>query len=366
MHATLPERPLVGRTGEVEALHNILAAAPEGQGSVLLVRGPTGVGKSRLARVATEAAELTGLQHTTTQGFRIDQSLPYGLWANACRPLVADLNPERLAALTRGRAPDLRWILPPGDSSEAPGADAAPGEFRTRVHWAFLELLRGLTRERGLTVVLDDLHWADPSSLDLLHFLARHIGTLPLCVICTENTDLSAQQEYFRSVRPELTRIEEVRSLELDSIGVEDCRDLLEETFGISADTAGRFARRLHRQAAGNPLMIEEILNSLVDSGTLFRRSGSWLGWETESIAIPDSVRELVTARLSALTEDARRVTNVIAVSDSGVGYRVLRFVLDASEDELLGLRRVERCADAQPSSADGRSPGGGDRPSRA
>lgn len=354
MSKPLPSMPLVGRAREREQIRTALHRAKSGFGSTLWLRGAAGLGKSRLGKMARDEASALGFLTAGAQGFRIDQGVPFGLWTNAYQPLMSGLDADTLSSLTRGREGLLRWILPlPNTSDFTPSADAVPGELTTRIHWSFLELLRGTGKKTPLFLLLDDIHWADASSLDLLHFVSRHVGELPLVIVCTCNTDLRARGGEVERVESELIRLEATQAMELGPISLEDCQELLEQLFNVSRTTVARFAEKLYRKTHGNPLLVEEILTSLIDSETLHKRAGAWVGWEVEHLALPDTVAELVAARSAGLGTSAREVANVIAVSDSGASFDVLLQICGLEEsqildavDELLARSMVEENAD--------------------
>jgi DNA-binding CsgD family transcriptional regulator/tetratricopeptide (TPR) repeat protein len=312
------------------------------------------MGKSRLGRMARDEASHMGFLTAEAQGFRIDQGVPFGLWANACHPLVGGLDTDTLATLTRGSGGLLKWILPlPEDVPLPTDVDAAPGELTTRIHWSFLELLKGAGKKHPLFLLLDDVHWADTSSLDLLHFVARHAGELPLLVVCTCNSDLRAAGDEVTSVESELVQLEPTQTIDLRPISQEACQELLERRFEVSRPTAANFATRLFQKTGGNPFFVKEILGSLIDSGTLHERGGAWVGWDVEHLELPDTVTEIVAARTAELGDEAREVANAIAISDSGGSFEALGHVCGMEEsqildaiDELLARNMVEESAD--------------------
>jgi tetratricopeptide (TPR) repeat protein len=353
MNTSLPPSPLVGRSREREQVRAALRRAKSGVGSTLWVRGGTGMGKSRLGKMARDQASDMGFVAAEAQGFRIDQGVPFGIWANACHPLVSGLDADILSSLTRGSGGLLRWILPlPYEGKSTPDADAAPGELTTRIHWSFLELLRGAGKTSPLFLLLDDIHWADASSLDLLHFVSRHAAELPLLIVCTCNTDLRTPTDEVVRIESELLQLEATQTLELGPISQEACQELLERLFEVSRPTAAKFARRLFEKTGGNPLFVREILGSLLDSGTLRERGGAWVGWDVEHLAIPDTVTEIVAARTAGLGEKAQEVASAIAVSDSGASFQALTQVCGMDEshildaiDELLARDMIEESA---------------------
>ena len=151
----LPSRPLVGRTHELEVLGEALASAQAGAGAAVFLKGDTGTGKSRLAAAVVEEAARTGFETVSGQAYRMDTGVPYGLWANAFFPKLREMDDAALSVLTRGGQEELSVVVPGlrgGGPTDPVFESAGPGELRTRIHWNFTELLRGLSKRTPLLV----------------------------------------------------------------------------------------------------------------------------------------------------------------------------------------------------------------------
>ena len=336
----LPTRPLVGRTDELEILGQALTSAQAGSGAAIFLRGDTGTGKSRLASAVVEQAAHLGVDTVSGQAYRMDTGVPYGLWSNAFFPKLREMDDATLSVLTRGGEEELSIVVPGLRGGGAPDdsvlASAGPGELRTRIHWNFTELLRGLSKRAPLLVVLDDLHWSDPSGLDLFHFVSRQIADVPLVLLGVYNTEDLVHNPAFEKMERPLLSVLGSKALDVGPLSADETVDLVLRTFQTEAAIAEPLARLIHERAGGNPYFVEEILKSLVDSGKLFLQDERWLGWEVEDLELPASVTEVVSARFGELSSPAREVANVLAVVGTRVDHGLLNTVSEQSEADIL------------------------------
>ena len=339
MSNALPSRPLVGRTQELEALGQALESAGAGSGATFFLKGDTGTGKSRLASAVVEAGTRLGFEAVTGQAYRMDTGVPYGLWSNAFFPKLRKMDNATLSVLTRGGEEEISVVVPGLRAGGVPDpvlASAGPGELRTRIHWNFTELLRGLSKRAPLLIVLDDLHWSDPSGLDLLHFVSRHLADIPLVLVGVYNTKDQIHNPAFQAMERSLLSVSGVEALDIGPLKAEDTLDLVLRTFDAGPGVAEALAQQVHERTGGNPYFVEEILKSLVDSGKLFLQNGRWLGWEVADLDLPASVTEAVSARFAELGTSARDVANILAVAGARVDHRLLLSVADQGEREVL------------------------------
>ena len=345
MSNILPSRPLVGRAHELEVLGKALAAAQDGTGAAVFLKGDTGTGKSRLASAVVEEGNRLGFDTVSGQAYRMDSGVPYGLWSNAFFPRLRDMDDATLSVLTRGGEDELSIVVPGlrgGGTQNPVFTSVDPDELRTRIHWNFTELLRGLSKRTPLLVVLDDLHWSDPSGLDLFHFVSRQITEVPLVLLGVYNTKELVHNPAFQKMERPLLSVSGSEALDVGPLSADETVDLVLRTFETDAGIAEPLARQIYERAGGNPYFVEEILKSLVDSGKLFLQDGRWLGWEVEDLDLPASVTEAVSARFGELSPAAQEVANVLAVAGTRVDHGLLSTVAEQAEaDMLAGLDQL-------------------------
>ena len=336
----LPDLPLVGRTEELGFLGNALANAGSGTGGAVFLRGTTGIGKSRLAVAAAEEANRLGFLAVRGQAYKVETGIPYGLWSNAFLPVLREMDASALSVLTRGGEEELAQVVPAlgSGADQASGAgEGEPGELQTRIHWNFTEFLRRLGERKPVLVVLDDVHWSDPSGLDLLHFATRHLDDSSVLVVCTYNVESKVENPAFEAMETALVSVQNARVLDVGPISAEASGELIRCVFDVEPGISDGLAARIHGRTGGNPYFVEEILKALVDSGSLYLRDGTWLGWEVDDLDLPDSVGAAVAARIGELSPAARQVAHVLAVAGTSATHELFGAVADLEEDALLG-----------------------------
>src|SRR5437879_5716537 len=183
---------VVGRTAPLETLERLLRDAHAGQGTALLISGEAGIGKTRLVSEARAQAVALGLQVLSGTCFEPDHAVVYAPLVDPLRSLLADRPTEDLARVFGGSdMPDLADLLPEPEqwlSKPAAGVIAAgPPEATTqrRRTQAIAQLLVQLASMQPLLVILEDLHWSDQASLDVVQHLARHLHGAPLLLLLT-------------------------------------------------------------------------------------------------------------------------------------------------------------------------------------
>ena len=232
---------LVGRRAEMTALGAALEHAAEGKPTGVLLAGDAGVGKSRLVSETVERAATAGYAVLTGRCLDSSASLPYLPFTEVVGQLVA-ASPEQLTA-----HPELARLLPGHVAGEA--VDRELGQLR--VFDAMLSALDSFTAEAPALLVLEDLHWADRSSRDLLVFLLSRLTAQRLVVLATYRTDDLHRRHPLRSVLSELVRLPAVERLDLAPLGPGDTLDLVQRLANGSllrgAGAPGRRAQRGQR-----------------------------------------------------------------------------------------------------------------------
>ena len=256
---------MVGRAEALAALIAALERAP----AVVLVAGEAGIGKTRLVREFTAAAEATVL------------------WGD-CVPMQAGELPY--APFTAA----LRGIAEP-----APPTLREPGDARAQRFEAVVSTLGRLARDGTVVLVIEDVHWADDATQDLLRFLVRNLEGVPLLVVGTVRTDEPHVSAVLRRLIAELTRSAE--RLDLAPLDRQQTARQLAGILGVAPDEAT--VARIHASAEGNPYFAEELLATGVRSAPL---------------------RSVLLARLADLDADGRRVVELIATIGQGVEHDLL------------------------------------------
>jgi DNA-binding CsgD family transcriptional regulator/tetratricopeptide (TPR) repeat protein len=296
---------LVGRAAELTVLADAFAATREGMPGTVLIGGETGAGKSRL--IAEFTASLDGRAQVLSGSclaLGID-GLPFAPFTAVLHGLVREGGTDRvLSLLPRGDAGDLGRLLPalgpPADAGDANGTGLA----RTRLFEQVLTLLEGLAEQQPTVLIIEDAHWADRSSRDLLTFIVRHCVAALLTVVTYRSDDLGPAHP-LRPVLADLTRADRVRSLELGRLHRSGVAEQLSGLLGEEPDP--ELVDVIYRRSGGNPLFVEALL---ADGGR-----------------VPGSLRDLVAAPFFRLPEQAQEVVGAVAAGGNRIKHALLAAV---------------------------------------
>jgi DNA-binding NarL/FixJ family response regulator len=297
-------RRLVGRAAELDRLLAVLDAAATGQAGGALVGGDAGVGKTRLITELIDRARDRDCMVLVGQCAELGEAMPYlplveALWGAGRDPATA---PAVRAALRE--RPALARLLPDG----APGPGDAGELVRQQVFGAVLGLLGELADLQPVLLVLEDLHWADHSTRDLLTFLSRMLQRERICLVGTYRTDDLHRRHPLRPLLAELFRLPSVTPLELRPLPPASMADHLAELAGERLPP--EVLDRLIERAGGNAFYAEELLAAA-----------------TTGEELPTGLAELLLSRVERLAETARRVVGVAAVAGARIDDDLVREV---------------------------------------
>jgi class 3 adenylate cyclase/tetratricopeptide (TPR) repeat protein len=339
----LNRAPLVGRDAEMARLVEEARAAFGGSGRVVALVGEAGVGKSRLIEdVLQQLVRLSGRREIrpffpySAECQSYDQNTPYAVVRELLRQFLnlslAGSPADEAATLNRRvdeLAPDLARFTPLlGDilglalDDTSLTAALTPQQRHDRAQELIEALLLAEAQRQPLLLLIDDLHWGDASSLDMLARLARAAERGPLLILLGYRLDppiAEPWRELAHCARLEIRELAPAGSIEL-------VRALLrsEPPSELSA---------LIEKAQGNPFFVEEVVRSLIDSGALEQRAGVWqLTRKLDEAAVPDSIEGVITARLDRLEERSREVLQVASVIGRRFHYPVLSGVVPARD----------------------------------
>lgn len=269
-----------GRANEAQALSERLRLACSGRGQVVFVEGPGGIGKTRLVGEILVGAEPGSLEVLLGRCDELERHRPFGALVDALGCDRRSPDPQRNA---------LARLL---DADAAHGF--AWGSLQYRVVEAFVELVESLACYGPLVLVLEDLHWSDPSTLSATYSLARRIGHLPVMLIGTRRP-VPTQLELDRLVQ---TCTDE-GGLRLELGPLDDAAVAALGAEVVGAEPGPRL-RRQFSSAGGNPLFLVELVSTLVDAGAV-EFTGSRA--EVEDVALPPALGVTILRRFSLLSE---------------------------------------------------------------
>ena len=333
-HAT---GPLVGREAELRTLWDQVPASAERGLRIVVVRGPAGIGKSRLLAAFGERARDFGAAVIAGRSPAVG-TLPYGALADA---LSAYARTSVSAAVQLRRAGDALVRLVPSVAA-LQNLEPAPLDRMAAVQAAF-QLVRGITERRPLVMIVDDAHAADAETCELLGALTRHASDLPWTLAFGWRDPAQAVATVPRELVAGLRRDREVVDASLQPFEHAQTGALVSALLGDGLP-APSLVDMLQRRSAGNPYYVEQMLGWLRTTGRLQRTGIQWVaaaGAET----LPPSIEEALSARLRALDDDAREVVQWLAVAGGSADTGLLEAASGLPGDALAAA--LQRLVDA-------------------
>jgi class 3 adenylate cyclase len=339
-----PTVGVVGREAEAALLADAFKRVATGEGrEVLLVAGEAGLGKSTLVAEATRAAFDAGacvlFGHCEE-----DLATPYQLFAEALGSYVMHGPEEYLVAHVAAHGSELARLVPALASRlpDLPVSKATDSDTeRFLLFSAVVGLLTEVSRQQPVVVVLDDLHWADKASLQLLRHLVAADQSMRVLVLGTYRDNELPHAHALVETLAALHRQTGVSRIELQGLDDRGVLAFLEAAAGQTLDEAGvGLAQAVYRETDGNPFFVGEVLRHLAETGAIYQDAeGRWVPDATlEQIALPDSVREVIGARVVRLGADAGRVLSTAAVIGRDFDLDLLARATTTSEDDLLDI----------------------------
>ncbi len=325
---------LVGRSGQLSALDTALAEAASGRPSAVVVGGEAGVGKSRLVEEFAGRSRGAGVRVLTGGCLELGaDSLPFAPFTAVLRELVRDLGTDGVVALLPGGATrELARLLP--EFGEPAGADDA-GEGRARLFEQVLLLLERLAEAGPLVLVIEDMHWADQSSRDLLAFLIRNLPSAEgLLIVVTCRSDDLHRAHPLRQLLAELGRIGWVTRMDLSRLNRQDTGQLAAQIIGREPEDT--LLAAVYRRSQGNPLFIEALLGAGQGSG------------------LPESLRDLLVAGVRRLPDQTQEVVRVASAGGDRIGHGLLAAVTGLDDAALARALRPAVAANVLLTDVDG------------
>jgi DNA-binding CsgD family transcriptional regulator len=318
---------IVGRDAEQALLRRHLSVVLAGQGSLVLVSGEAGIGKTTLVEAIAREALDRGVLVLAGHCYDTLVAPPYGLWIDLfSRYAPADGFPD---------PPDL--LRPEALAADITSQDALFGLVR-----AFL----ARTSERQpMMLVLEDLHWADPAGLELLRFVARSLSTAPLLILGTYRRDEITRRDPLFQLLPHLVREARAERIDLRPLDRAAIRDLVTASWRLPPDDEMRLIAYLELHAEGNPLFVGELLRTLAEGSTLVTTDTAAALGNLETVLVPPLVRQVIEGRLARHSEELRDRLAIAAVIGHEVPLDIWRTVIGTDDDELLAT--VERAFEA-------------------
>jgi DNA-binding CsgD family transcriptional regulator len=336
------QTPLVGRDRELTTLAGLLEDARDGHSGVVLTVGEPGIGKTRLLLEFAQRARADEWHVLLGRAHESEGMPPYLPFIEALRDYLRTARPDEVRAHLEGVAADVLRLLPDLASRLAPSpsgpgvrsparARRDPGGERYRLFESVCGVLLNIARSPppGLLVCLDDLHWADPPTLQLLLHLARKLEEAPVLVVCSYRSTVSGSSQPLLDALAELSRERLRQRLVLSALSRDELGTLVTNLGGA---TAPAVVDLIHGQTGGNPFFARELVRHLQDQGHDLSRADL----VTADWGVPEGVHQVIGKRLSRLSRQTNQLLQASAVLGEPLTSNVLGAMLDLQPPALL------------------------------
>ncbi len=319
--------PMIGRRSEKRALQWHLEAAIEGRGGLVMIDGEAGVGKTRLIQAIVHDAAWRGMQVLQAWGLDRENTPAYWMIRQLIDHGMTPLRATQLAFLL-----DETWLHPLLEVSPSlqhywpqymPRSSAHPEQQPQRIQEAVARLFLALSEIHPYLLVLEDIHWANASTLDTLIYLAPRLSHSRVLLLVSLRREESIEQATRWKQMRRLYQVADA-TISLKPLSAQETAELLRIGLDLQPPSS-RFSQRIYEETEGNPLFILEVLRTLFDEGMLYRDpSGHWRAqWEDRiakhtGLPLPPGVRQIIARRLKRLPHQHRQLLHAAAI----LGFR--------------------------------------------
>lgn len=330
---------LIGRSNQLKELEQHLQATRRGMGRIVTIAGEAGMGKTRLVHEFVQRARQQGdVEVLVGRTYDEEPALPYGPFIDVIRMCVREQGVETIVDAAGPWLSDLAGLVPELGSLAAPVNNNNDTQAqKRRLFEGIAQIIRPLDPEHVRIVVLEDIHWSDQTSQELLRFLARVLVEERILLIATYRADELHRRHPLTSLLAYLTRERLYDEIRLEPLSREALGEMLETMLG--RPVSGRFIDAMESHSEGNPFFIEEILKSLIQNGQLdILIQGMEQGKSINHLAIPASIKESILSRIAGFDESTSEVLYYAAIVGRRFDFELLLRLLDCKEADLLRI----------------------------
>jgi ATP/maltotriose-dependent transcriptional regulator MalT len=292
----------VGRADELGSFDEVLAEVDEGRAAAIELIGEPGIGKTRLLDEFARRADARGRLVLVGSASELERDLPFSVFVDALDEYVRGLDPSRLARLDEDVRTELAHVFP-SLSALATTREVALQHERYRSHRAVRALLEGLAKTRPLVLVLDDFHWADSASVELLGALLRRPPAAAVLMAVARRPQQMPERLFATLERAHRAAV--LKRIELAALTPLEARELLGEQVEVADATV------LYDESGGNPFYLEQLARSLARDGATTAAPELALA----GIGVPAAVAASLSEELGLLSESGRLVLEGAAVA---------------------------------------------------
>jgi predicted ATPase len=347
--------PLVGREQEMAFLRECWQGARAGQGGLILISGEAGVGKTRLVEEVAQRLRWQGVRVLWGRCYEFERVLPYQPVAEALRAILPTVTSAELAAFPTWTVAEVARLVPEMvehfPDLEAPASIPSDQE-QARLFDGVARFLAEMSSHGTLLVALEDLHWASESTLQLVHYLARHLAGHPVLMVGTFRPEAVGQEHPLLALQQQLSREGLAKPLHLARLSPADTEAMVVEMSG-AGEAVVSLAGRLYQETEGNPFFLMEIVKALFEIDAIHLEGGAWQGDFAQisegELPLPAGVSEAIQARVHRLGDNAQEALRLAAVLGREFDFDLLNTVWGRGEgatlealDDLLRHRLID------------------------
>ncbi len=348
---------LIGRKKELSLLKRAVKQGLQGKGSIILIRGDAGTGKSRLVEEFKKSIGFQTFTWKEGHAFAYSQNIPYSLFRDLLKDIFhlqeadspATLK-KKIESVTASLFAVTEKITPYLGSlfginySETTSLD--PEMLKSRLHHAIKTIINNISAGEPTVFCMEDLHWADPSSIELLNDIVKS----PHCTaffICTIRTPCNCFEDG-KSAIPDSIDHEII----LEDLSKTESLEMLQSLLKTPS-VPGALVTLIREKIEGNPFYLEEILNSLIESETLVKSNGTWkLVKPLQKAHIPLTIQGLISARIDRLDQDAKKVLQYASVIGRSFDLLILRNIAKREKGLVYHLENLVRLGLIRPNAS--------------
>lgn len=334
--------PFVGRELELMELSGLLDRAAAGDGGLVLLGGEPGVGKSRLVEeiVATATGRFRVLVgHCYESG----RDLPYMPWVELIEAAMSDTDPNELRRSLGDEAPEFARLVPELRRLLAdipPPVELPPEQQRRYTFNSIREYVNRVSRNQPRLFVLEDLHWADESTLLLLEHLAERLAGIRCLIVGTHRDSPTDITPPLAETLSNLVRRRQARRMNLQRHSEGEVEALLQALSHQAPPDNVRTA--IFRETNGNAFFVEEVFRHLAESGRLLDEDGRFrTDLSIAALDVPANVRLVIGRRLERLDDATSRALSIAAVTGRHLSFELWEAIADIQGDELIDAAEV-------------------------
>lgn len=344
-HSLLPikETPLINRVGELALLREAADKAMKEQSSLFFLYGEAGIGKTRLTkelRTYVRSHGMRVLYGKCPSLFRREGVPPYVLWKELIRNYMHECSSEDLIKAV-GYYPGEIYKLVPEIAqkleafSESP--PLSPEVERDRLFEAVSQFVTNISKLAPLLVVLDDLQWADQSSLLLFNYVTHGFYQHPLMFVGAYR-DIEVEEKHpLFSILTDLNRERLLQSARLKRLSIDEVTEMIKHIL-LQDNIPREFCKLVYEKTRGNPFFVEEVLASLLEDGIVYPYGVEYRFKEVSEIDFPETVRSVLQTRLSRLDEESKNVLMMASFLGNDFNIKILSLVTGFEENQLLEI----------------------------